>query len=90
MKFYISEVPKEYDDTSGCFEYGGKFYYYELSFINDADLAIKDTCGRYMPLAFKDALNLGQAISMIAPELRQLVDADRARDYLDNNLVVCI
>lgn len=60
---YFAEVPQEYQDNDGCFEFGGRYFYFKLEVNFDiGHVKLIDTVGRYFPIDFA---NLEQAYTAL-------------------------
>ena len=64
MKIYFGEInlaSTPIDSIEDTFEHQGKHYWYEMT-IDEDQITLRDTCGRYMPIDSESTNDFGTAL----------------------------
>lgn len=95
MKIYFGKIDQETIDqfgVDGAFEHEGEFYWFQMEYGTNPggmdEVAITDTCGRYlpMPLEYIEILQNVMNVALLSNEV--LEQADTVLDNLSNEDLV--
>lgn len=88
VRFLVSPIPEDhgFSETDFICPVTGRHFYFEVATVGeDEDIVIRDTCGRFMPIAYDQVHDLSRIFEALAAmkEAEDIADEELTKTFVE-------